>query len=71
MDIPFLPLVEWHTRWPLIGDQISCKGCGRCQPVTDTLSFGHVFHCPFNSREVNFPGRELAKVLQQKIETGI
>lgn len=65
MDILFLSLIKWNTRWLLIGDQVSCKVCGRHQAVTDAHAFQHTAQCSANSLGTQYPGHELEDMPQK------
>lgn len=71
MDLPFLPLVDWNLRWFLSGDQVICKVCRRQQSLVDSRAFNHGWNCSAESYEPQYPGRELAQVIQQKISAGL
>lgn len=71
MSVPYLPLQAWNKRWSLDGDQVRCQRCGHVQELTEAGAFRHAINCKARTQEAQYPSRELAMVLQEKIRLGL
>lgn len=71
MSVPYLPLEAWNKYWKLDGSLVRCRGCGHVQEVTEAGAFRHALNCKARALEAQYPSRELATVLQEKIRLGL
>ncbi|NMX36206.1 hypothetical protein [Pseudomonas sp. WS 5413] len=71
MSVPYLPLEAWNKRWTLDGSEVRCLLCGSGQNLTQAGAFHHGFGCKARTVEAQYPSRELATVLQEKIRLGL
>lgn len=71
MSVPYLPLVAWNKHWKVDGQRVRCRQCRVCQNLTDVEAFSHALGCKARSLKAQYPSRELAVLLQQKIQVGL
>ena len=71
MSVTYLPLEAWNKHWKLDGVLLRCRLCGSAQGLTDAGAFSHVLGCKARSLKAQYPSRELASILQQKIQSGL
>ena len=71
MSVTYLPLEAWNRRWTLNGSRVRCRRCGKGQDLTEASAFYHALGCKDWGRQAQYPGRELATVLQEKIRLGL
>lgn len=71
MSVTYLPLEAWNKHWTLDGPRVRCRLCGLSQDLTDARAFQHALGCTARSLHGQYPSRELASLLQQKIQAGL
>ncbi len=71
MSVPYLPLIAWNKHWKVDGQRVRCRLCRVCQNLTDAEAFSHAIGCKARSLKGQYPSRELAVLLQQKIQAGL
>lgn len=71
MAMPYLPLRAWHQQWTLDGDWVRCRHCQQGQALIEAPAFRHARHCPRYGQAGQYPSRELAQILQAKIDAGL
>lgn len=71
MSVTYLPLEAWNKHWTLDGPLVRCRLCGSVQDLTDASAFRHALGCKAWRLQVQYPCRELAALLQQKIQSGL
>ena len=71
MSVTYLPLEIWNRHWSLEGPLVRCRRCGASQGLTDYRAFSHTLECPFWEYQVQYPCRELATIIEQKIQAGL
>jgi hypothetical protein len=71
MSISYRPLDAWNEFWALDGAQVRCKFCNAYQDLTENQAFRHLLSCEAKTLEDQYPARELAMVLQEKIRLGL
>ncbi len=71
MSVTYLPLQAWKTRWQLDGPRVRCRRCGKGQDLTEASAFHHALGCKDWGRQAQYPSRELASILEQKIQAGL
>jgi hypothetical protein len=71
MSVPYLPLEAWNKHWQLDGPQVCCRLCNHVQDLTQAGAFTHAPYCKARTVEPQYPSRELAVLLQQKIQAGL
>lgn len=71
MSVTYLPLQAWNTHWTLDGPLVRCRHCGVSQDLTDAGAFQHALGCTARTLQAQHPSRELAVLLQQKIQLGL
>lgn len=71
MSVPYLPLETWNKHWILEGLLLRFRRCEASQDLTDGSAFSHALGCPFWGRQAQYPCRELAVILEQKIQAGL
>ncbi|VVP60030.1 hypothetical protein PS850_06157 [Pseudomonas fluorescens] len=65
-----VPLQAWNKRWQLDGSLVRCRLCRCGQDLTDARAFSHASGCKAQSPKAQYPSRELAALLHQKIQLG-
>ena len=71
MSVPYLPLEVWKKHWKVDGSRVRCRLCGSVQELSDPDMFSHTLGCKAWGRQAQYPSRELASLLQQKIQLGL
>ncbi|MNB86953.1 hypothetical protein D3C76_322450 [compost metagenome] len=71
MSVPYLPLEAWNKHWKVDGSRVRCRLCGSVQDLTDAGAFRHALGCKAWGLQTQYPSRELATVLQEKIRLGL
>lgn len=57
-------LIQWNTRWLLMGDFVACRECLLPQQVTDAdLPFDHDGECSLFDKGLHYPWHDLLQVL--------
>ena len=69
MSVTYLPLEAWNKRWKLDGVLVRCRLCASAQDLTDAGAFSHALGCKAQSLKAQYPSRDLASILQQKIQS--
>ena len=67
MSMTYLPLEVWNKHWQLDGPRVCCRACRRAQDLTDAAAFIHAPGYKLRTVNAQYPSRELAMVLQEKI----
>lgn len=70
MSVTYLPLAAWNKHWKLDGSLVRRRLCGSDQDLTDTGAFSHALGCKARRLKAQYPSRELASILHQKIQSG-
>ena len=71
MSVPYLPLAAWNKHWKVDGSRVCCRLCNHAQDLTQAGAFTHAPYCKARTVEPQYPSRELATLLQQKIQAGL
>ncbi len=71
MSVPYLPLAAWNKHWKVDGSRVRCRLCNHVQDLTQAGAFTHAPYCKARTVEAQYPSRELATLLQQKIQAGL
>jgi hypothetical protein len=71
MGIAYLPLKAWHQHWRLEAPWVFCRYCRSSQSLIEAAAFPHARHCPRYGLDGQYPCRELAQILQAKIDAGL
>jgi hypothetical protein len=71
MSVTYLPLQAWNKHWQLDGQRVRCRLCRSVQDLTQAGAFTHAPYCKARTVEAQYPSRELAILLQQKIQAGL
>ncbi|MFW0757741.1 hypothetical protein ACN1C3_23935 [Pseudomonas sp. H11T01] len=71
MSVTYLPLQAWNKHWTLDGSRVRCRICGVSQDLTAAGAFQHALGCKARTPQAQYPSRELAALLQQKIHAGL
>ncbi|MCK1794285.1 hypothetical protein [Pseudomonas violetae] len=71
MSVPYLPLEAWNKHWKVDGSRVRCRLCHHVQDLTQAGAFTHAPYCKARTVEPQYPSRELATVLQEKIRLGL
>lgn len=71
MSVPYLPLEAWNKHWKVDGSRVRCRLCHHVQDLTQAGAFTHAPHCKARTPDPQYPSRELATLLQQKIQAGL
>ena len=71
MSVTYLPLEIWNRHWSLEGLLVRCRRCGASQDLTDGRAFSHVLGCQLWGLQAQYPCRELAIIIEQKIQAGL
>ena len=71
MTVPYLPLAAWNKHWKVDGSRVRCRLCHHVQDLTQAGAFTHAPYCKARTVEPQYPSRELAVLLQQKIQAGL
>ncbi|MCY1453545.1 hypothetical protein D9M71_705460 [compost metagenome] len=71
MSVPYLPLEAWNKHWKVDGQRVRCRLCQVSQTLTDAEAFSHALGCKARTLKAQYPSRELAVLLQQKIQAGL
>lgn len=57
-------LIQWNSRWMIMGDFVACKACLLPQQVNDAdLPFDHDGACPLFDQGPHYPWWDLIEVL--------
>ena len=71
MSVTYMPLVIWNKHWELDGSRVQCRYCLRFQELTDNRSFSYALGCGAWGLQAQYPGRELATIVEHKIRLGL
>ena len=71
MSVTYLPLETCNRHWIFEGPLLRCRRCGESQDLTDGRAFSHALGCPFWGCQAQYLCRELAVILEQKIQAGL
>ena len=71
MSVTYLPLEIWNRYWILEGPLVRCRRCGASQDLTDVHAFSHALGCQLCGLQAQYPCRELAIIIEQKIQAGL
>lgn len=71
MSVTYLPLQAWNKHWKVDGSLVRCLRCGASQDLTAPDTFSHALGCKAWGLQAQYPSRELAALLQQKIQAGL
>lgn len=71
MPVVYLPLSVWNRRWKIEQANVRCTRCGRLQPLTRRDAFEHAPGCQARVLPGQYPGQELAVILEQKRKAGL
>jgi hypothetical protein len=59
----------WNQRWVLNGDHLQCASCSTRQwPWNAGVPFKHGERCATKPATVEFPWRELARIMGQRVQ---
>ena len=67
MSVTYLPLEIWNRHWSLEGLLVRCRRCGASQD----RAFSHALGCQLWGLQVQYPCRDLAIIIEQKIQSGL
>lgn len=71
MSVTYLPLEIWNRYWGLEGPLVRYRRCEASQGLTDGRAFNHVLGCQLWGLQAQYPCRELATIIEQKIQAGL